>query len=159
MSALEIRLIAYAVALVALLGATSWETWRLTADHYQAVHAKELKAAQDALEREQAHTIEVQNQQAAITANVGQRYEALQADRDRLARQFADSVRAFAAAAGHPPAPEVPGAPGGDYGPGGRPDPADELAALAGAAHDACLKAGDELTAAQDWIHQQQAVR
>ena len=150
MTALEVRIIAYGLAVLGLIGFGGWSGYRLTRNHYEAAIAADRAAQDNVLAQAQAATIAAQNAQAAATRASEQQYENLKASYDGLGARLADSVRELTAihrslVSSGPRAPAEPHAAsagaGGDTG----------IAAAAGRATDACLHDAAELTALQSW--------
>jgi hypothetical protein len=149
-TALELRIIAYALLALVLLGGSAWVGHRLTAIHYESLLAAEKAAQAAALQDAQRNTIAAQQAQAEALQQAEKQYADLKVDYDSLGGRLADSVRQYAAlrsvilsqAGNAAPKPDaVPQGASGDS----------RLATLSGHAATACLEDAAELTALQSW--------
>lgn len=81
MTALEIRLIAYAILGLILMGGSAWAGHKLTAMHYEALIARDKAAQDEALQSAQQRVIAAQQAQAAAENKAEKDHEVLvQAD-------------------------------------------------------------------------------
>ena len=95
MTALEIRLIAYAISALVLLGGSGFIGYRVTANHYEALIARDRDAQDKALQGAKDQVIAVQQaQQSAIQASE-QKYVDLKNSYDALSADLARSVQQY----------------------------------------------------------------
>jgi hypothetical protein len=80
-SGLEIRVIAYAIVALGLMGSTAWGAYTITSHHYERVMAMDKLAQDSALQSAQQRVIAAQAAQAAAEQKAEKDHEALvQAD-------------------------------------------------------------------------------
>lgn len=96
MTPLEIRLIAYAIAAIALLGGSGFISYRVTANHYEALIARDRQAQDKALQDAQQSVIAAQQAQQSATQASEKKYVDLKNQYDALGSHLADSVRQYA---------------------------------------------------------------
>ncbi len=151
MTALEIRLIAYALLALILLGGSGWLGYHFTAAHYERVIAADKAAQSIALQDAQQRYIDEQQARATATQKAEQQYADLKTSYDALSNSLADSVREYTAlhsliVSTAPSTASQPhaGAP--------RASGDTELADAAGRAAQACLDDAAHLKALQTWI-------
>lgn len=96
MTALEIRLIAYALGFLAIVGVTAWSVHTLDAHHYERLEAADKLAQAAAFQAQQQKTIDDLKAQQAATQAAEKQLETLKAATDGTSRQLSDSVRAYA---------------------------------------------------------------
>jgi len=150
MTALEIRLLAYALLALILLGGAGYVGAHFTALHYERVMAADRAAQTQAILIEQQKTIAAQAAQQAATQAAEKQYEDLKASADATAQRLSDSVRQLAALhsfvlSSPPGSPAQPDAtPAESTGP-------DRLAAAAGRVDKTCREDAARLTALQTW--------
>lgn len=150
MTQLEIRILAYGLALLLIVGGSIWFGYHFTARHYQALIARDKAAQTQALVDAQAKVIAAQQAQEQATQQAEKQYEDLKAHYDGLSQRLADSVRAYAALRTLIVPKATPAASGPDgAGPGTGSD--QRLANLSGLAAQGCLHDAAELTALQSW--------
>src|SRR5579859_5820342 len=100
MTLLELRLIAYGILFLGIVGASAWGSYVITSHHYERVMQAERLAQDAALQTHQAKAIaDLQAQQAATTAAEKQ-FETLKAISDGLSQRLADSVSNYASLRG-----------------------------------------------------------
>lgn len=150
MTALEIRLIAYAVLAFVLLGLSGYLGYHFTAAHYERVIALRDAAEARALSASQEKVIAAQAAQAEATQKAETQYESLKSNYDSLSGHLADSVREYASLRSVIVSRAT--------GPAAQPDAAspspsslDSLAELVRQATAACTSDAAELTALQTW--------
>ena len=151
MTALEIRLILYGAAILALLGGSAWLGYHFTAAHYERVIAADKAAQALALQDAQQHVIAAQQAQAEATQKAETEYADLKQNYDSLGTQLARSVSELTQI--HrlvlPATPSTPAQP--DAGAAGASGDT-ELASAAGRAAQACLDDSAHLAALEAWI-------
>lgn len=96
MTALEIRLIAYAIAAIVLLGGAGFIGYRVTANHYETLIARDRAAQDKALQDAKDQFIAAQQAQQSATRESEQKYVDLKNQYDALGSHLADSVRQYA---------------------------------------------------------------
>lgn len=92
MNALELRLIAYGLAALVLLGGSGYVGHKLTANHYERVLQAEHAAQEKAVLVEQQKTIAAQAAQQAAAQAAEKQYADLQSHVDDLSQRLAGSV-------------------------------------------------------------------
>lgn len=125
MTALEIRLIAYAILGFILMGGSAWAGHKLTAMHYEALIARDKSAQDEALQSAQQRVIAAQQAQAAAETKAEKDHEVL-VQADTVSRNaILGSVRSLESAlhlGSLSPAVDHPGQPGGATPGPGSPD-------------------------------------
>ncbi len=130
MTALEIRLIAYALLALILLGGAGWVGHRLTARHYEALIAANKAAQDEALQEAQRDVIAAQAAQAQALQRAEKDHEAL-VESDTTARNAVlGSVRNLETALRLGPVSGSVDHPGQSVGTAASPPGADELGNL-----------------------------
>lgn len=146
MTALEIRLLAYA----ALLGLFAWGIHTLDAHHYERLEALEQVARDNAIQAQQQKAIaDLQAQQAATVA-AENRYVALKASSDDLSTRLARSVQEYGALRGSLVSATATAAALADAASQGARSNS-EIAGLVREATGACLDDSAKLSALQAW--------
>lgn len=151
MTSLEIRLIAYALVALVLLGGSGWLGYHLTAAHYERVIASDKAAQALALQGAQQRVIDAQAALASATQKAEQQYADLKTSYDALSNSLADSVREYTALHSLIVS-TVPGATSQSNASTPRAGGDTELADAAGHAAQACLDDAAHLAALQTWI-------
>lgn len=150
MTALEIRLIAYALTALILLGGAGWLGYHFTAAHYERVIALRDAAEAKALDESRQQVIAAQQAQAEAIQKGETRYADLKTQYDSLSGNLANSVRQYASlrglivssAPGTSPKPDAAGPSAASL---------DGLAELVRRATAACANDSAELTGLQTW--------
>lgn len=150
MTALEIRLIAYAVLAFVLLGMAGYLGYHFTSAHYERVIALRDAAEERALSASQDKVIAAQAAQAEATQKAETQYAALKQNYDSLSGHLADSVREYASLRSFLVSRPAGPAPKSDAA-GPSPSSIDSLAELVRQATAACAGDSAELTALQIW--------
>lgn len=123
--ALEIRLIAYGLLALILLGSSAWAGHKLTAMHYEALIARDKAAQDEALQSAQQRVIVAQQAQAAAENKAEKDHEVL-VQADTVSRNaILGSVRSLESAlhlGSLSPAVDHPGQSGGAAPGAGSPD-------------------------------------
>lgn len=169
MTALEIRIIGYALLALLVMGATAYATHRLDDARYEALQAQyskyQAQVATDAATAEEAARAAIQAQIDARTAQEAANARTVasltsQIDTARQSAEFAQrllasALKAGAASAGHPvpAAGHQPGAP--DPAKGGSDQPAPDLARDVADSATECRDAIERLSALQAEIASQ----
>lgn len=96
MTALELRIIAYAIAALVLLGGSGFIGYRITANHYERVIALDKAAQDQAVQAAQRKAISDLEAQQAATQRAETQYATLKNQYDDLGSRLADSVRTYA---------------------------------------------------------------
>lgn len=141
MTALEIRLIGYALLLLAIVSGSAWAGYKLTAIHYEGAIARDKAAQNEALQSAQQNVIIAQRAQAAAEQQA-EKDHAILVQADTASRNaILGSVRSLEAAlhlGGLPGSVDHPGQPGGTASGTGGPD---GLADFVGRLNDSIAKA------------------
>ena len=150
MTALELRLIAYGLGALLIIGTVGTGGYKLAAHHYQALMAADKAAQEEALHEADQRVIAAQQAQAAASDAAEKQYENLKADSDALGHRLTDSLREYAALRGlivseasHPAGSADAAGQGTQGNPG--------IADLSGQAASACLEDAAKLTSLQTW--------
>lgn len=150
MTALELRLIAYGLAALLLLGGAGWLGYHFTAAHYERVIASDKAAQSVALQDAQQRVIAAQAAQAQATQQAEQKYADLKTSYDALSNDLAHSLQQYAQIHS--------GIVSATAGTAALADAAresasrtEELARLSGLAAQACLDDSASLTGLQIW--------
>ena len=150
MSPLEIRLIAYGLLAIILMGSSGYAGHKLTAMHYQAIIAEDKHAQDIALQEAQRDVIAAQQAQATAVQASEKKYEDLKGSYDAISTQLADSVRAYAGLRSGVMSATSTAASAADAA-SRSAQSASELAGLVQQASTACLNDSARLTALQTW--------
>ncbi len=150
MTALEIRLIVYAVLAFMLLGMAGYLGYHFTAAHYERVIALRDAAESRALQDAQSKVIAVQKAQEEATQKAETKYATLKNSYDALSNDLASSVQQYASLhrlivsrpADTPTKPNAAGSSSSSI---------DSLTELVRQATAACTSDSAELTALQTW--------
>lgn len=155
MNPLELRLIAYAIVTLFLLGGAGWAGHRLTALHYEAIISRNQIAQDQAVLAQQTKALAVLQVQQAATQAAEKQYADLKSTSDGLSQRLADSVSNYAALhRGIMSATSAATAAADAASQGAKRD--SELAGLVRQATEACQGDAAELTALQTWARKQQ---
>lgn len=150
MTALEIRLIAYAVLAFVLLGMAGYLGYHFTSAHYERVIAADKAAQAIALQDAQYKVIAAQRAQEEATQTAEKQYETLKTSYDAISNDLASSVQQYASlhrlivstATSATTKPDAAGPSSSSI---------DSLAELVRQATAACANDAAELTALQTW--------
>jgi len=149
-TALEIRLLSYIAAGLLYSGLLIWGTVTLTSHHFERLEAADKIAQAAAVQASQQKTIDDLKTQQAATAAAEQKYADLKASNDRVAQQFADSLRAYQGLRASVLSAASSTAALADAARAGA-DRDTRLAELARSAVQACQNDAAQLTALQQW--------
>ena len=95
MTALELRLIAYGLTALLVIGGSGWAGYTLAAHHYQRIMAQEAADRAKVVEAQQQATIAELKAEQTATEAAEKQYVDLKARSDDLSARLADSVRAY----------------------------------------------------------------
>lgn len=153
MTALEIRLIAYALLGSLLIGGTAWATWHLTSDHYKVVIDERQIATDQAIAVKQQQIDQLTAARAAVEQQAQVDHAKLVEANSRLSASMSDSLRGLEAALNLVPVPTTVADTCKPDGTGGGPGSDCQLEAAvrrfndaAAAAQTACLHDSAELS-------------
>lgn len=150
--ALEIRIIAYAVLAIVLLGGAGWAGHHFTALHYEALIARDKLSQDRALQDAQQRVIAVQAAQDSARQQAEKQYADLKSNYDGLSQRLVASVRAFTDTIRSGAVPSVSPATAGTHAASPGPGSAGAIADAAGAASQGCLRDAAALASLQTWI-------
>jgi hypothetical protein len=149
-TALEIRILGYALAALIVLGGSFYAGHHVASIHYEARIAADRAAQDKALSDAKDHEIVVLKAQQAATQAAESQYAELKARADNLGGQLADSVRQYASLHSGLLSTAASAAALADATRQGA-DRDRELAELARQAATACLGDAATLTGLQTW--------
>lgn len=95
LTGLEVRILAYGLLALALVGGASLETWRLTSSHYQALMTADKAAEQQAVLTQQQKVIAAQTSQQAASEAAQRQVEDAKASAVILGDQFSGVLRQY----------------------------------------------------------------
>lgn len=150
MTPLEIRLLSYIAAGLLYSGLLIWGTVTLTSHHFERVEAADKLAQASAIQVQQQKTLDDLKAQQVATQAAEQKYVELKANNDRVAQQFADSLRAYQGLRASVLSAASSTAALADAARAGA-DRDTRLAELARSAVEACQNDAAQLTALQQW--------
>lgn len=150
MNPLELRILAYGVLALLFAGGNIWLGYHFTAQHYQALAARDAMARDQAIQIQQQQAIAALKAQQAATAAAEKQYETLKATSDATAQRLSDSLSNYAALRGSLLSTAASTATLADAARQGASRNT-ELAGLVRQATEACLSDAATLTGLQTW--------
>ena len=150
MTPLEVRIIAYSIAAILFATGNIWIGYHFTAQHYEAIAARDALARDQAIQTQQEKAIAALTAQQAATAAAEKQYADLKTTADDLSQRLADSVSGYASLRRGILSATATAAGAVDAAAeGARRD--QELAGLVRQATEACLGDAAQLNAFQTW--------
>ena len=150
MSPLELRILMYGVLALVFGGGNIWIGCHFTAQHYEALMARDAAARDQAIQTQQQQAIAALTAQQAATAAAEKQYETLKATSDGLSQRLVDSLSNYTALRGGLLSTAANTAALADAARKGAGRDS-ELAGLVRQATEACLNDAATLTALQTW--------
>lgn len=150
MNPLELRIIVYCVAAILFGACNIWIGYHFTAQHYEAIAARDALARDQAIQTQQEKAIAALTAQQAATAAAEKQYADLKTTADGLSDRLAASVSGYAALRRGILSATTSAASAADAAAqGARRDT--ELAGLVRQATAACLGDAAQLTGLETW--------